>query len=119
MYSGMSQALSPAEQEEQKKVVEIFQKLREEQQELANELTKIAEEKREFGQELCNSYMLISFRRVITLLKDLDPSQTCFRLISDTLVEQKISEVLPSLDTNHTNVRFPFRIFINLFSWRI
>ena len=41
-------AVIAGDQEDQKKIVEVFQKLREEQQELASEVTKILEEKREF-----------------------------------------------------------------------
>ncbi|KAJ1368539.1 hypothetical protein KIN20_029689 [Parelaphostrongylus tenuis] len=57
--------LTASEQEEQRKIVETFQKLREQQQEIAQEITRIEEEKREFG-------------RVIELLKELDGDQKCF-----------------------------------------
>ncbi|PIO59473.1 prefoldin subunit [Teladorsagia circumcincta] len=83
--------LTPAEQEEQKKIVETFQKLREQQQELAQEFTRVEEEKREFG-------------RVIELLKELDGGQKCFRLISDTLVEYTVKDVIPVLEKNFGNL---------------
>ncbi|KAL6735243.1 prefoldin subunit [Ancylostoma duodenale] len=83
--------LTPAEQEEQKKIVETFQRLREQQQEIAQEITRIEEEKREFG-------------RVIELLKELDGEQKCFRLISDTLVEYTVRDVIPVLEKNLANL---------------
>ncbi|VDM81338.1 unnamed protein product [Strongylus vulgaris] len=83
--------LTPAEQEEQKKIVETFQRLREQQQEIAQEITRIEEEKREFG-------------RVIELLKELDGEQKCFRLISDTLVEYTVTDVIPVLEKNLANI---------------
>nr|CDJ96232.1 Prefoldin beta domain containing protein [Haemonchus contortus] len=83
--------LTPAEQEEQKKIVETFQRLREQQQELAQEITRVEEEKREFG-------------RVIELLNELDGEQKCFRLISDTLVEYTVKEVIPVLEKNFANL---------------
>uniref|UniRef100_A0A7I4Y5E7 Prefoldin beta-like protein n=1 Tax=Haemonchus contortus TaxID=6289 RepID=A0A7I4Y5E7_HAECO len=83
--------LTPAEQEEQKKIVETFQRLREQQQELAQEITRVEEEKREFG-------------RVIELLNEVDGEQKCFRLISDTLVEYTVKEVIPVLEKNFANL---------------
>ncbi|KAE9420832.1 hypothetical protein Angca_007196, partial [Angiostrongylus cantonensis] len=83
--------LTASEQEEQRKIVETFQKLREQQQEIAQEITRIEEEKREFG-------------RVIELLRELNGDQRCFRLISDTLVEYSVNDCIPVLEKNLSNV---------------
>uniref|UniRef100_A0A0K0CXT0 Prefoldin subunit 2 n=1 Tax=Angiostrongylus cantonensis TaxID=6313 RepID=A0A0K0CXT0_ANGCA len=83
--------LTASEQEEQRKIVETFQKLREQQQEIAQEITRIEEEKREFG-------------RVIELLRELNGDQRCFRLISDTLVEYSVNDCIPVLEKNLSNL---------------
>ncbi|KJH43371.1 DEAD/DEAH box helicase [Dictyocaulus viviparus] len=83
--------LTASEQEEQKKIVETFQKLREQQQEIVQEITRLEEEKREFG-------------RVIELLKELNGDRKCFRLISDTLVEYSVKNCIPILENNLYNM---------------
>ncbi|CAJ0585549.1 unnamed protein product, partial [Mesorhabditis spiculigera] len=77
--------MAAAADDDQRKIVAEFQRLREEQKETAEEITRIEEEKREHS-------------RVIELLsEDCDPEQKCFQVISDTMVELTVGTALPQL----------------------
>ncbi|GMR36612.1 hypothetical protein PMAYCL1PPCAC_06807, partial [Pristionchus mayeri] len=74
--------------DDQKAIVEHFQKLRDEQASIVSEISRIEEEIREYD-------------RVLKLLNELDGERTCHHLVSDSLVEMKVKEIVPFLTNNH------------------
>ncbi|KAF8360725.1 pfd-2, partial [Pristionchus pacificus] len=74
--------------DDQKAIVEHFQKLRDEQASVVSEISRVEEEIREFD-------------RVLKLLNELDGDRTCHHLVSDSLVEMKVKEIVPFLTNNH------------------
>ncbi|PAV90221.1 hypothetical protein WR25_08308 [Diploscapter pachys] len=92
------QSQSQSEQDEQKKIVETFQKLRQEQQEIVNEIATFEEERREHS-------------RVLETLNELDPSRKCYKQLADSLVEYTVGDVIPLLQTNLANLTELVRTF--------
>ncbi|GMT14814.1 hypothetical protein PFISCL1PPCAC_6111, partial [Pristionchus fissidentatus] len=77
--------------DDQKAIVEHFQKLRDEQASIVSEISRIDEEVREYD-------------RVLKLLTELDGERTCHHLVSDSLVEMKVKEIVPFLTNNHNKL---------------
>lgn len=84
--------LSAKELSERQEIVEKFQRMREQQQEIAAQMHNIDEDRREH-------------KRVMEVLKDMDPSRKCYRLVGEsTLVEYKVGDVLDILGGSLQNL---------------
>ncbi|KAL3097989.1 hypothetical protein niasHT_027534 [Heterodera trifolii] len=90
-----STASSSSATNEQQKIVNGFQKLRELQQATINELSKIQTEQREHT-------------TVLKTVQSLEPNRKCFRQVGDTLFEFTASELIVLLE--ETIKRFKQRV---------
>lgn len=63
------------------------------------------------------NFTLYRFSIVIDTLNKLDEDRKCFRLIGGVLVERQISDVLPTLIKNRTEVSYI--MFLNKFSYNV